>query len=558
MTALALVFALCAFAAGLLSLIRTRWSQVLSLFIGLLAIAYGCYYEFGIAAEGIEFSLFNAQISYIWTGISRVLWPTVLIPTIIIYLTLFDLKDRNWIESFVSLSLVTSLGVFLVLTSRTFLSMFLAWQLMEWSSFLLVKMSAQNKNVVKFNLIWNILSTIAMIIAVVLLSGGSLDSSFATVSDKLLKYNVFSLLGLLVFFLIFLSNMGIFPFHKRAEQTFTGIDPVISAYLSGSVTKAGLFGAIFLSLLTGSEWMAHFGTLFSRPLVSCIIGAFVIAWAIISARKAANGADSSHSLVYISSLQLSYVVLILPFMPMQVDYLPSAFIASVMLGYAHSIAQTSLYMASAIAHTRSTSLDSIDEVQEGVPLWKGMPIIAAQSLVSGLSIAALPPLIGFGAVYMVYTGLLETGEFILAGLLLFISLSLFVCIAHYWSDFFYKSIARNSRVLMSNAVGIFTCIALVGMGVFNTSFQKLLAAPLKDLKGFLVFDFSTETASGGWNSLYVLAVLLAAILLSALIWSFSTSEQDANTGNTENLAGESDHLDELGEDIPSKEDGDKQ
>jgi len=78
-TVLVWVFVLCAVASGLLSVIRTRWSQVLSLLIGLFATGYGCLYELGIAAEHIQFSVYKANISFIWTGIARVLWPTVLV-----------------------------------------------------------------------------------------------------------------------------------------------------------------------------------------------------------------------------------------------------------------------------------------------------------------------------------------------------------------------------------------------------------------------------------------------------------------------------------------------
>jgi len=93
--------------------------------------------------------VYKANISFIWTGIARVLWPTVLVTLILVYLALFDIKEKHWIEQFVALSLIGSIGVFLVLTSRTYLSMFLAWEIMLWSGFFIVRLTTHEKDVVK-------------------------------------------------------------------------------------------------------------------------------------------------------------------------------------------------------------------------------------------------------------------------------------------------------------------------------------------------------------------------------------------------------------------------
>jgi len=100
--------------------------------------------------------VYKANISFIWTGIARVLWPTVLVTLILVYLALFDIKEKHWIEQFVALSLIGSIGVFLVLTSRTYLSMFLAWEIMLWSGFFIVRLTTHEKDVVKASLVSNV------------------------------------------------------------------------------------------------------------------------------------------------------------------------------------------------------------------------------------------------------------------------------------------------------------------------------------------------------------------------------------------------------------------
>lgn len=536
MATLVLVFVLCAVASGLLSLIQTRWSQVLSLLIGLLAVGYGCSYELGIAPESIKFSLYKATVSFIWTGIARVLWPTVLITLIFVYLALFDLSDRNWIQQFVALTLISSIGIFLVLTSRTYLSMFLGWEIMLWSSFFLVRLTASSYDSLKAILLSNILWSIVFFVAVVLLALNGWNSGFGAVSDKLAAYNVPSVCGLLLLFLVFLSNMGVFPFHYPVERVLESVDPMVAAYLSGAMTKAGLFGVLSMSLFTGSEWLSHYGSVVSLPVVSLVIAGIVTASGVYFASKAYKFDNRLTLLSHISSLQLSYVAIILPFMPMEVDYLPAAFIGTVMMAYAHSLSQTGLYVAAGWSTENSLSSEG-EETKESVeqlPLWRRMPYTSVLSLISGLSATGLPPLIGFGALYMIYTAFFEMDLYVLPGLLLLVTLCLLLCTIKYLGSFLLvkKPSGIRERGIVSMLVSILTSVGILGLGVFNTSLQKLLSKPLKSLSEFFVFDFNTQTAAGSWNSLYVFAILIAAVLMAALVWSFGSSEEAGGSTNS--------------------------
>lgn len=536
MATLVLVFVLCAVASGLLSLIQTRWSQVLSLLIGLLAVGYGCSYELGIAPESIKFSLYKATVSFIWTGIARVLWPTVLITLIFVYLALFDLSDRNWIQQFVALTLISSIGIFLVLTSRTYLSMFLGWEIMLWSSFFLVRLTASSYDSLKAILLSNILWSIVFFVAVVLLALNGWNSGFGAVSDKLAAYNVPSVCGLLLLFLVFLSNMGVFPFHYPVERVLESVDPMVAAYLSGAMTKAGLFGVLSMSLFTGSEWLSHYGSVVSLPVVSLVIAGIVTASGVYFASKAYKFDNRLTLLSHISSLQLSYVAIILPFMPMEVDYLPAAFIGTVMMAYAHSLSQTGLYVAAgwSTENSLSTEGEETKESVEQLPLWRRMPYTSVLSLISGLSAIGLPPLIGFGALYMIYTAFFEMNLYVLPGLLLLVTLCLLLCTIKYLGSFLLvkKPSGIRERGIVSMLVSILTSVGILGLGVFNTSLQKLLSKPLKSLSEFFVFDFNTQTAAGSWNSLYVFAILIAAVLMAALVWSFGSSEEAGGSTNS--------------------------
>jgi len=81
-------------------------------------------------------------------------------------------------------------------------------------------------------------------------------------------------------------------------------------------------------------------------------------------------------------------------------------------------------------------------------------------------------------------------------------------------------------------VSILISVGILGLGVFNTSLQKLLSKPLKSLSEFFVFDFNTQTAAGSWYSLYVFAILIAAVLMAALVWSFGSSEEAGGSTNS--------------------------
>jgi len=214
---------------------------------------------------------------------------------------------------------------------------------------------------------------------------------------------------------------------------------------------------------------------------------------------------------------------------MEVDYLPAAFIGTVMMAYAHSLSQTGLYVAAgwSTENSLSTEGEETKESVEQLPLWRRMPYTSVLSLITGLSAIGLPPLIGFGALYMIYTAFFEMNLYVLPGLLLLVTLCLLLCTIKYLGGFLLvkKSSTIRERGIVGMLVSILTSVGILGLGVFNTSLQKLLSKPLKSLSEFFVFDFNTQTAAGSWNSLYVFAILIAAVLMAALVWSFGSSEE---------------------------------
>jgi len=85
------------------------------------------------------------------------------------------------------------------------------------------------------------------------------------------------------------------------------------------------------------------------------------------------------------------------------------------------------------------------------------------SLISGLSATGLPPLIGFGALYMIYTAFFEMNLYVLPGLLLLVTLCLLLCTIKYLGSFLLvkKPSGIRERGIVSMLVSILTSVGIL-------------------------------------------------------------------------------------------------
>ncbi|NPV88006.1 hypothetical protein HPY42_00550 [Coprothermobacteraceae bacterium] len=530
MATLLIVFSLCAAAVGLLSLVQSRWSKLAAIVLGLIATGYGWLHELSTEAESISFAFFNSQVAYMWTAISRVFWPLVLFTLTFVYVALYEVRERRWIESFVALTLINALGIFLVFTSRSFLALFLGWEVMSWSGLLIVKLTATSEKPVRSYLAWSVASGVLLLAGALLMSKGTWDLSFNTVVNNLGEYDVVAMVGLALAFVAFLIKLGIPPFHLWVPTTYEGVDPMVSAYLSGAMTKAGVFGVVLLVLITGFEWFAQFGMFRNIPWVSFFIDGVIIAGAVVATIRAWSADDASVLLAYSSIAQLSYVVIALVLMKVESYTLPAAFMGAMLLSYAHTLFEVSLFIPVGwIYHQVGTkSIASLGGAGHK------MPVTFMFGFVAILSAVAIPPLVGFAAKFLIYESIVEMKVYVLSALALVVGAGAFMYAFRYVYGIFWGQIKHEYKEVspVGIVLGLFSIALTVLLGIFNTSFQQFLTLPLESFRNLLTLDFETTTSVGGWHSAYLLALFITAGLIALLVWSSGAPARWISPRNT--------------------------
>jgi len=111
----------------------------------------------------------------------------------------------------------------------------------------------------------------------------------------------------------------------------------------------------------------------------------------------------------------------------------------------------------------SSEGEETKESVEQLPLWRRMPYTSVLSLISGLSATGLPPLIGFGALYMIYTAFFEMDLYVLPGLLLLVTLCLLLCTIKYLGSFLLvkKPSGIRERGIVSMLVSILISVGIL-------------------------------------------------------------------------------------------------
>ena len=180
-----------------------------------------------------------------------------------------------------------------------------------------------------------------------------------------------------------------FPFHFWLPNAMAAPTPV-SAYLhSATMVKAGVFLLARLTpLLGGTElWM---GTLTAVGAVTAVYTAFV----------SLGKSDLKQVLAYTTVMALGVCVMFLGSAPVGGDGEPSrGVLAALAFLVAHALYKAALFM---VAGTIEKATGTRDLTQLG-GLWKAMPVTFAAAVAASVSMAGVPPSIGFIGKELLYT-----------------------------------------------------------------------------------------------------------------------------------------------------------
>ncbi len=360
--------------------------------------------------------------------------------------------------------LLSIAAMFGILVSKDLVSFFIFWEIMTWSSYLLVIYNGEN--VQKTGIKYFVLSAIgaySMLMAIVIIH--SLTGSFL-ISDLISGFNNMSANMQILIPVLLLTGFGVkaalMPLHIWAPDAYSNAPMSYTAIFSGALSKMGIYGMVivFLTLIT---------KLPQETLIRDIIAWLGAITAAISTLWAIKQDDAKRLLAYSSIGQLGYIVVGVAIGT------PLAMLAGLFLAFMHGVFKSTLFMVVG-AIEKQTGTSNLKEV---TGLIRKMPWTFIAALISIIALAGIPPLGGFVGKWMLYESLITSNHYLLVTLVFFSSTAAFLYCYKFLFGFFLGQEEKEwSHVKEAPAIMVVPMLILSLISVVLGSFPQLILKPI--------------------------------------------------------------------------------
>jgi len=319
-----------------------------------------------------------------------------------------ELKNPGGFSTLMLLSFAGANGVLL---SRDFLSLYIFWEMMSWSAYLLILRSS-GENARRY-LLFAVLSAYLLLmgIGIIYYYTGSFLYSYATglPQEAWIWVLIFLILG-------FGVKMAVMPLHVWAPYAYSSEQPFVS-FLSGGLSKLGTFG-IFMAMysIAGMAILNSFGTFRGVSLLGypfALLGALT---AFVGTILAILQDDLRKLLAYSSIAQLGYVMVGLGLGT------PLAVGGALFHAFNHAFFKSILFLGAGVVIYRTGKY----RISEMGGLAYRMPFTFLFVLLAVFALAGIPITSGFISKWMLYEAAIEKKFIIIAPLMLIASVGAFL------------------------------------------------------------------------------------------------------------------------------------
>ena len=297
-------------------------------------------------------------------------------------------------------SLAGVLGVFF---AEDFLTLFFFFELVVWSSLLLIPLGTRKKSATWYYG-FSLFGSFSLLFAILFMQSKT--------GNTLIDYNLAQLSGsdqTVVFFLLLIAGfakLGAFPLHIWLPKVLGSSPDPVSSIFSGGLEKLGAFVAVFALVKIAPigpqvfQMNIHLGNYFIA-----VLGAMTIVFGTLMAIRQD---DAKKLLAYSSMSNGGYILLAL-------SIGTTASISGALYHVlAHAIASTAAFLAIG-AVNRQTGTTKMSEL--GGMIHK-MPISYMVYLIAIISMAGIPPMGGFISKWLIFQSVIDEG-------LIFLSIATF-------------------------------------------------------------------------------------------------------------------------------------
>ncbi len=290
-------------------------------------------------------------------------------------------------------------SIIMVVTARDAYGFLFSWELMSVTSFVLILLDADRKEVRKAALSYLVMMHVGfvfLLVAFTVLSAAAGSASF----DALDTY--FAARRGIPLFLLFLVGFGmkagVFPLHTWLPEAHPAAPAHVSAFMSGVMIKTGVYGILRVVSHMGEGLETAGMVLFSVGIVTGLYGAFL----------AAVQNDIKRLLAYSSIENIGIIFTALG--AAAIGYTGGnnlmatcALSGALMHTLNHSFFKSVLFFGAGNVYrtVHTTSLDVLGGLS------RRMPFTAGFFLLGVVAISALPPLSGFVSEFLIYYGFFD-------------------------------------------------------------------------------------------------------------------------------------------------------
>lgn len=354
--------------------------------------------------EGVRLTLDLAPLSAFFLLLLAMAAPLVALPM---------LRGTADSPAFVLFGLLL-LGMQLLLLAGDFISLFIGWEIMTWSSYLLLLRSARTDlETAQSYILFNLLSAFLLLAAILVFYRFTGHFEIRTAAG-LTDWQ--EILLALLFGLAFLTKVGTLPLHLWVPRSYDQAPDAFSAFLSALVSKMGVYGLVLLPTLFPDALAGLLGRLLDGPAAGYLLAWIGVVTSIVATFKAISQEDMKRLLAYSSIAQLGYITTAI------------GVGSSLALGGAlyqalvHTLVKLLLFISIAgiVLRTGQRRFNDLGRLMER------MPISFFGVLIGIIGLAGMPPLPGFAAKYLIFVSLLDARWLLLLAAMVLASTAAFV------------------------------------------------------------------------------------------------------------------------------------
>ncbi len=476
-----------------------------------LALAFGSSAFFLTqvnTSEGLAITV--GGIKLVW-GFSGYAWIFALLVALLSPLTIMYslpfMKGRDRLGWFYMLFVFAIGSMYGILMAQDWISLFIFWEIMTWSSYLLVIYDRRinpSKAGIKY-IVFSVIGAYALLTAIVLLAANTGSIYIAETINHFgaLNFNMRLLIGVLLL-IGFGVKAAVMPLHVWAPDAYSTAPMSFTSLFSGALSKMGIYGIGLVTI----NLFSHTGLSLANNILAWI-GAIT---AVLATFYAIVQDDAKKLLAWSSVAQLGYIVT-----GLAVGTKLAVF-AAIYLALLHAAFKATLFMAVG-AVERQAGTTKFSELRA---LIRKMPYTFFSALVAIIALAAVPPIAGFVGKWMLYEALITDGHYWVVILLFLSSTAAFLYSYRFLFGMFlgqeekeFENV-KEAPALMVIPM-LLMALFLVVAGTLPGFVFKPITVAMQDL-GFTDITYHMSILTNNWGDIVDLRYVTAALMVTFVVF----------------------------------------